>query len=167
MLEPMARAMGWPNKDIGLSDVFDLARDTRGWGSLNHPEWGQFKLAKTSPLISTSGLHALIATYYAGKGTRVGTEIAPDTITVSGLTTWSAGTMSGTGSTVAQGGLALISGGGILDQRSLINAGVATQSGNFVLFGSNYQDVFAFLVLILVLVFRPSGLLGERVGDRA
>ncbi len=41
-------------------------------------------------------------------------------------------------------------------------------AGNdFVLAGSNYQDVFAFLVLILVLVFRPSGLLGERVGDRA
>jgi branched-chain amino acid transport system permease protein len=35
------------------------------------------------------------------------------------------------------------------------------------LFGSNYQDVFAFVVLILVLVFRPSGLLGERVSDRA
>ena len=34
-------------------------------------------------------------------------------------------------------------------------------------FGSNYQDVFAFLVLIAVLVFRPSGLLGERLGDRA
>ncbi len=33
--------------------------------------------------------------------------------------------------------------------------------------GSNYKDVFAFIVLILVLVFRPSGLLGERVGDRA
>ena len=39
--------------------------------------------------------------------------------------------------------------------------------GHFILFGSNYQDVFAFLVLILVLVFRPSGLLGERVGERA
>src|SRR5581483_7121995 len=39
--------------------------------------------------------------------------------------------------------------------------------GNFVVFGSNYQDVFAFIVLILVLVFRPSGLLGERVGERA
>ena len=39
--------------------------------------------------------------------------------------------------------------------------------GHFVLFGSNYQDVFAFAVLILVLVFRPSGLLGERVADRA
>lgn len=39
--------------------------------------------------------------------------------------------------------------------------------GNAVLFGSNYQDVFAFLALILVLVFRPSGLLGQRVTDRA
>ena len=34
-------------------------------------------------------------------------------------------------------------------------------------FGSNYQDIFAFLVLILVLVIRPTGLLGERVSDRA
>jgi branched-chain amino acid transport system permease protein len=33
--------------------------------------------------------------------------------------------------------------------------------------GSNYRDIFAFLVLVLVLVFRPSGLLGERVADRA
>ena len=39
--------------------------------------------------------------------------------------------------------------------------------GHFILFGSNYQDVFAFVVLILVLVFRPQGLLGERAGDRA
>ena len=34
-------------------------------------------------------------------------------------------------------------------------------------FGSNYQDVFAFLVLIAVPVLPPSGLLGERVGYRA
>jgi branched-chain amino acid transport system permease protein len=38
---------------------------------------------------------------------------------------------------------------------------------NLALFGSNYQDVFAFLVLITVLIFRPSGLLGERVSERA
>jgi branched-chain amino acid transport system permease protein len=38
---------------------------------------------------------------------------------------------------------------------------------HLALFGSNYQDVFAFIVLIAVLVFRPSGLLGERVSDRA
>ncbi len=35
------------------------------------------------------------------------------------------------------------------------------------MFGSNYQDVFAFIVLIAVLIFRPSGLLGERVAERA
>jgi branched-chain amino acid transport system permease protein len=34
-------------------------------------------------------------------------------------------------------------------------------------FGSNYQDVFAFIVLIGVLVFRPSGIMGERLADRA
>ena len=33
--------------------------------------------------------------------------------------------------------------------------------------GSHYQDIFAFVVLIAVLVFRPSGLMGERVADRA
>ncbi|MEK7834651.1 MAG: branched-chain amino acid ABC transporter permease [Pseudomonadota bacterium] len=33
--------------------------------------------------------------------------------------------------------------------------------------GSNYRDIFAFLVLVVVLVFRPSGLIGERAGDRA
>jgi branched-chain amino acid transport system permease protein len=33
--------------------------------------------------------------------------------------------------------------------------------------GSHYQDVFAFAILVLVLIFRPSGLLGERVADRA
>ncbi|GAB1389484.1 MAG: branched-chain amino acid ABC transporter permease [Rubrivivax sp.] len=34
-------------------------------------------------------------------------------------------------------------------------------------FGSNYVDIFAFTALILVLTLRPSGLLGERVADRA
>lgn len=33
--------------------------------------------------------------------------------------------------------------------------------------GSHYQDIFAFIVLIGVLMFRPSGLMGEKTGDRA
>lgn len=33
--------------------------------------------------------------------------------------------------------------------------------------GSQYSDIFAFIVLALVLTLRPSGLLGERVADRA
>lgn len=46
-------------------------------------------------------------------------------------------------------------------------AEVCKASPESSLFGSNYKDVYAFIVLILVLVFRPQGLLGERVGDRA
>ena len=38
-------------------------------------------------------------------------------------------------------------------------------TGGFL--GSHYQDIFAFLVLIAVLVFRPGGLMGERVSERA
>ncbi|MFM2065671.1 MAG: hypothetical protein RLZZ584_580 [Pseudomonadota bacterium] len=34
-------------------------------------------------------------------------------------------------------------------------------------FGSQYVEIFAFVVLILVLTLRPSGLMGERVADRA
>jgi branched-chain amino acid transport system permease protein len=33
--------------------------------------------------------------------------------------------------------------------------------------GSNYSDIFAFIVLIGMLTLRPSGLLGERVAERA
>jgi branched-chain amino acid transport system permease protein len=46
-------------------------------------------------------------------------------------------------------------------------AEICAASPESSLLGSNYKDVYAFIVLILVLVFRPSGLLGERVGDRA
>ena len=35
------------------------------------------------------------------------------------------------------------------------------------LLGSHYTDIFAFVMLIIVLTLRPSGLLGERVADRA
>jgi len=57
-------------------------------------------------------------------------------------------------------------GGVMLGLIESLGAGyIGELSGGF--FGSNYQDVFAFFVLIAVLVFRPSGLLGERVAERA
>jgi len=33
--------------------------------------------------------------------------------------------------------------------------------------GAEYKDILAFAILILVLIFRPSGLLGEQVGQKA
>ena len=68
MPEPMAKALGWPARQIGWSELLALARDPGGWTALGHPEWGAFKLGKTNPTISTSGLHALIGSYYAAVG---------------------------------------------------------------------------------------------------
>jgi branched-chain amino acid transport system permease protein len=33
--------------------------------------------------------------------------------------------------------------------------------------GAEYKDILAFAILILVLIFKPSGLLGEQVGQKA
>jgi branched-chain amino acid transport system permease protein len=57
-------------------------------------------------------------------------------------------------------------GGVLLGLIESLGAGyIGDLTGGFL--GSNYQDVFAFGVLILVLVFRPSGLMGEKVSERA
>ncbi|MDE2119611.1 MAG: branched-chain amino acid ABC transporter permease [Betaproteobacteria bacterium] len=57
-------------------------------------------------------------------------------------------------------------GGVLLGVIEVLGAGyIGTFTGG--MFDSNYQDIFAFIVLILVLTLRPQGLLGERVADRA
>jgi Ca-activated chloride channel family protein len=69
MPEPMAETLGWPDEPIGWSDILSLANSTDGWAGLGHPEWGPFRLGKTNPNFSTSGLAALIAQSYAATGT--------------------------------------------------------------------------------------------------
>ena len=78
-----------------------------------------------------------------------------------GLKAFSAAVLGGIGNIAGAmlGGLLL----GVIEA---LGAGyIGDLTGGFL--GSHYQDVFAFFVLILVLVFRPSGLLGERVANRA
>lgn len=56
-------------------------------------------------------------------------------------------------------------GGILLGVLESLGAGyVGDLTGGFL--GSHYQDIFAFFILILVLVFRPSGLMGERTPDK-
>ncbi|MDP3702683.1 MAG: branched-chain amino acid ABC transporter permease [Hylemonella sp.] len=57
-------------------------------------------------------------------------------------------------------------GGVLLGLIEAIGAGYIGDLTGGVL-GSHYADIFAFIVLIVVLTLRPSGLLGERVADRA
>ncbi len=78
-----------------------------------------------------------------------------------GLKAFSAAVLGGIGNIAGA-----VVGGLLLGVIEALGAGyIGDLTGGFL--GSNYQDVFAFLVLILVLVFRPSGLLGERVAQRA
>jgi Ca-activated chloride channel family protein len=66
--QPMAEALGYPEQPVGWADVLQLARDDQGWGAFGNPQWGPFRLGKTNPNFSTSGLSALIAQYYAATG---------------------------------------------------------------------------------------------------
>ncbi len=68
MPKPMAEALGWPKKPLGFGDLLTLAREPSGWGKYGHPEWGQFRLGKTNPNFSTSGLNATIGSYFAATG---------------------------------------------------------------------------------------------------
>lgn len=57
-------------------------------------------------------------------------------------------------------------GGVLLGIIEALGAGyIGDLTGGFL--GSHYQDIFAFAVLIVVLMFKPSGLFGEKTGDRA
>ncbi len=59
-----------------------------------------------------------------------------------------------------------MAGGILLGLIEALGAGyIGDLTGGFL--GSHYQDIFAFIVLIGVLMFRPSGLFGEKTGDRA
>lgn len=76
MPRPMAQALGWPDEQIGWADLAALAKDPAGWGAKGHPEWGRFKLGKTNPNVSTSGLNATIGAYFAATGVSSDLSIA-------------------------------------------------------------------------------------------
>ena len=78
-----------------------------------------------------------------------------------GLKAFTAAVLGGIGNLVGAmlGGILL----GIIEA---LGAGyIGDLTGGFL--GSHYQDIFAFVVLIVVLMFKPSGLFGEKTGDRA
>ncbi|MDP2783842.1 MAG: branched-chain amino acid ABC transporter permease [Sulfurimicrobium sp.] len=77
-----------------------------------------------------------------------------------GLKAFTAAVLGGIGNIAGAmlGGLLL----GVIE--SMAAGYIGDLTGGFL--GSHYQDVFAFFVLIGVLVFRPSGLMGERVAER-
>lgn len=68
MPQPLAEAVGWADEAPTWSEVFEAAGDPDLWSGLGHPEWGAFKLGKTSPLVATSGEAAMLASYGTAAG---------------------------------------------------------------------------------------------------
>ena len=68
MPEPFAEALGYPEEPIGWGDILELAQSQTGWADYGLAEYGAFRLGKTNPNFSTSGLSALIAQTYAATG---------------------------------------------------------------------------------------------------
>ncbi|MFE1646732.1 substrate-binding domain-containing protein [Microbacterium sp. P01] len=66
--ETMARALGWPGTPIGIADLERLCSDPEGWGSVGKSIWGSFKISKTNPNTSTTGLSAILMQSYEASG---------------------------------------------------------------------------------------------------
>jgi len=65
MPKPMAEVLGWPStKEVSWRTLADLATDPQGWGRYQK-DWGPFRLGKTNPNYSTSGLNATIGAFQA------------------------------------------------------------------------------------------------------
>jgi Ca-activated chloride channel homolog len=67
----MAECLGWPGRDIGFSDIVELASDPAGWTRLAcaRADWGSRPLVTyTDPKSSTTGRGVLFALYSAAAG---------------------------------------------------------------------------------------------------
>jgi branched-chain amino acid transport system permease protein len=78
-----------------------------------------------------------------------------------GLKAFTAAVLGGIGNLTGAllGGLVL----GLLESFGASYLGIFTNGA----FGAEYKDILAFAILILILIFRPSGLLGQTVGQKA
>lgn len=68
MPEPMATALGWPNSPVSITDLENLCQDPAGWGSVGKEIWGAFKISKTNPNTSTTGLSTILMQSYEATG---------------------------------------------------------------------------------------------------
>lgn len=66
MWEPMAAALGYPEKSIGWNDLAQLTNSANGWDAYGYPEWGDFKFGTPHPQFTIGGMMSLTAQTYAG-----------------------------------------------------------------------------------------------------
>lgn len=85
MLMPVAKALGWPARDVSWHQLAEIAASPHGWAAYGHPEWGAFRLGKASPELSTSALLQTMAVTPMSDGTASALEA---TVTSYGDASW-------------------------------------------------------------------------------
>ncbi|MEA4925188.1 MAG: branched-chain amino acid ABC transporter permease [Syntrophomonadaceae bacterium] len=123
----------------------------------------------TSALMSINVNRVISLTFFIGAalGGAAGTLFAcqyslihPYVGFILGIKAFTAAVLGGIGSIpgAMAGGILL----GILESLGATSLGIVTNGA----MGAEYKDVFAFVILILVLILKPSGLFGEETGDK-
>ncbi|MFC0331922.1 branched-chain amino acid ABC transporter permease [Paenibacillus sepulcri] len=141
---------------------------------VNRTKWGIAMRAvaqdrETASLMSINVNKVIILTFFIGSalGGATGVLFAQQYGTIDpfigyilGLKAFTAAVLGGIGNIRGAmfGGLAI----GLLEMFASSNLGLLTGGS----FGSEYKDVFAFLILILVLIFKPEGLFGKAVKEK-
>lgn len=123
----------------------------------------------TSSLMSINVNRVISLTFFIGAalGGAAGTLFAcqyslinPYVGFILGIKAFTAAVLGGIGSIpgAMAGGILL----GVLESMGAASLGIATHGA----MGAEYKDVFAFVILILVLILKPSGLFGEETGEK-
>lgn len=141
---------------------------------INRTKWGVAMRAvaqdrETASLMSINVNKIIILTFFIGSalGGATGVLFAQQYGTIDpfigyilGLKAFTAAVLGGIGNIRGAmfGGLVI----GILEMFASSNLGLLTNGS----FGSEYKDVFAFMILIIVLIFKPEGLFGKAVKEK-
>lgn len=141
---------------------------------VNRTKWGVAMRAvaqdrETASLMSINVNKIIILTFFIGSalGGATGVLFAQQYGTIDpfigyilGLKAFTAAVLGGIGNIRGAmfGGLVI----GVLEMFASSNLGLLTGGS----FGSEYKDVFAFMILIIVLIFKPEGLFGKAVKEK-
>jgi Ca-activated chloride channel homolog len=60
MQQPMAEALGWPERELGWSELLGAFAQGQTWEQFGHPEWGPLRLGLSDPTRSTAGLGGIM-----------------------------------------------------------------------------------------------------------
>jgi branched-chain amino acid transport system permease protein len=141
---------------------------------VNRTKWGVAMRAvaqdrETASLMAINVNKVIVLTFFIGSALGGGTgvlfaqqygTIDPFIGYILGLKAFTAAVLGGIGNIRGAmfGGLAI----GLLEMFASANLGLLTNGS----FGAEYKDVFAFIILIIVLIFKPEGLFGRAVKEK-